>query len=207
MNEQQLWNILDQAYLGENSAALARSRQTVWGALQTALLEQVIAYDGIQWDVVGMVWFAVGAKGLVAVQMGDLSETEFVESLHKRFGKSVQQDQTRTAQLQEELLTYLRGERQAFDISIDWSVMSPFQAEVLRQALQIPRGQVLTYGELANKIGKPKAARAVGRALGANPMPIILPCHRIVGANGDLTGYIGGLDAKAHLLTLEGYLS
>jgi methylated-DNA-[protein]-cysteine S-methyltransferase len=84
--------------------------------------------------------------------------------------------------------------------------MSEFQRRVLNIALKIPRGKVLTYGDVAKAIGKPQASRAVGQALGHNPVPIVIPCHRVLGADGSLHGYSagGGLQTKAWLLQLEG---
>jgi methylated-DNA-[protein]-cysteine S-methyltransferase len=79
-----------------------------------------------------------------------------------------------------------------------------FHRQVLRELAGVPFGQVTTYGALAAKVGKPQAARAVGGAMNRNPIPIVLPCHRVVGANGRLVGYAGGLDRKEHLLRLEG---
>ena len=89
---------------------------------------------------------------------------------------------------------------------MDWSVLTPFQAEVLQAVYTIPYGRLLTYKDIAEQIGKPGAVRAVGRANATNPMPIIIPCHRVLGADGKLHGYSapGGLETKAWLLRLEG---
>src|SRR6476659_7710787 len=89
------------------------------------------------------------------------------------------------------------------DVPLDLRV-APFHAEVLAELAQVPYGRTETYGALAAKVGRPKAARAVGTVMHRNPIPIVLPCHRIVGANGSLTGYAGGLDVKLQLLQLEG---
>ncbi len=101
---------------------------------------------------------------------------------------------------------YLEGQRRAFPLPIAWETLPPFQRAVLRATFAIPYGQVRTYGEVAAAIGRPRAARAVGRALGTNPMPIVIPCHRVVGHGGRLHGYSapGGLEVKAWLLRLEG---
>jgi methylated-DNA-[protein]-cysteine S-methyltransferase len=101
---------------------------------------------------------------------------------------------------------YLSGRRTAFDVPVDLSRMTAFQQEVLAAACQIPRGQVRTYSDLARQIGRPKAARAVGQALGSNPVPIVVPCHRVLAADGSLRGYSGGggIATKARLLRLEG---
>ena len=104
------------------------------------------------------------------------------------------------------LREYLSGKRRAFPLPIAWASLPPFQRAVLRATFALPYGQMRTYGEIAAAIGRPKAARAVGRALATNPMPIVIPCHRVVGHDGRLHGYggPGGLETKAWLLRLEG---
>jgi O-6-methylguanine DNA methyltransferase len=208
---------LDELYstIGPDEATcLTQSRQRTWQALQTALSPVVYAYDFIEWPLTGGIWFVVGPHGLVGVHFGGLAEEGLLQHYRQRAGRAAHnprtgltltQDHSITDPVKAQLLEYLHGQRQAFDLTIDWSMMPSFQAQVLRHALQIPRGQVVSYGGLARQLGKPKSARAVGRALGSNPMPIIIPCHRIVGASGQLTGYIGGLPMKAYLLQLEGY--
>jgi methylated-DNA-[protein]-cysteine S-methyltransferase len=101
---------------------------------------------------------------------------------------------------------YLDGKRTKFDLPLDMSTMTDFQRQVLTAALKIPRGQWLTYGEVAKAIGRPQASRAVGQALGHNPVPIVIPCHRVLGSDGSLHGYSGGggIQTKAWLLKLEG---
>lgn len=189
----------------EEAALLAKSRQRTWAAIQSESQQLFYAYDHMEWPMTGGIWMVVGAAGLVGVHLGHLAEADFLTHYETRLGKSLQRDSAMTDPIKAQLMEYLHGERAAFELPIDWSVLPAFQAQVLRQAMAIPRGEVLTYGGLAQQIGKPKSARAVGRALGTNPMPIIIPCHRIVGANGNLTGYIGGLEMKAYLLRLEGY--
>ena len=103
-----------------------------------------------------------------------------------------------------ELDEYFEGRRRDFDLPIDWTLTSPFGRRVLKATAAIPFGRVGTYGEMAAKAGNPKASRAAGRALGANPIPIVVPCHRVIGASGRLTGYTGGLYRKVALLELEG---
>ncbi len=102
-----------------------------------------------------------------------------------------------------ELDEYFDGTRTSFDLPLDLRV-APFHAEVLRELALVPYGRTSTYGTLAALVGRPRAARAVGTVMNRNPIPIVLPCHRIVGANGSLTGYAGGLDVKRRLLELEG---
>ena len=102
-----------------------------------------------------------------------------------------------------ELDEYFEGRRREFDLPIDLRV-APFHEAVLAELARVPYGRTETYGALAAKAGRPGAARAVGTVMNRNPIPIVLPCHRVIGANGSLTGYAGGLDVKRRLLQLEG---
>jgi len=104
-----------------------------------------------------------------------------------------------------ELDEYFDGKRREFDLPLDLRV-APFYADVLRELARVPYGHTDTYGALAKRAGKPKAARAVGTVMNRNPIPIVLPCHRVIGASGNLVGYGGGLDRKEALLRLEGAL-
>jgi len=107
--------------------------------------------------------------------------------------------------LRRELDEYFTGRRETFDLPLDLRV-APFHAQVLDELARVPYGRTETYGGLARRVGRPRAARAIGTVMHSNPIPIVLPCHRIVGANGALTGYGGGLHVKRHLLELEGAL-
>jgi methylated-DNA-[protein]-cysteine S-methyltransferase len=106
--------------------------------------------------------------------------------------------------LPERLRRYARGEPVAFPDALDLPTATPFQRAVWQATREIPHGQTRSYGWLATKAGKPRAARAVGQALAANPWPIIVPCHRVISSDGRLGGYGGGLDMKERLLRLEG---
>ena len=107
------------------------------------------------------------------------------------------------ARAREQLEQYFAGERLAFDIPLGMRGGSPFFQSVWRSLLEIPFGATTTYGAIAGKLGHPTAARAVGLANGRNPIAIVVPCHRVIGAGGDLTGYAGGLERKRFLLGLE----
>ena len=102
---------------------------------------------------------------------------------------------------------YFAGQRKHFDLPLDLSGGTDFQQAVWHALLTIEPGQTQSYGQVSQHIGRPTAVRAVGAAIGRNPVSIIVPCHRVLGANGCLTGYAGGLPRKTHLLTLEGALS
>jgi methylated-DNA-[protein]-cysteine S-methyltransferase len=101
-----------------------------------------------------------------------------------------------------QLTEYFRGDRKTFALELDFSGPD-FQKRVWQELLAIPYGETRSYGDIAKKLGNPKACRAVGAANGKNPISIIAPCHRVVGSNGKLTGFAGGLEAKAYLLRLE----
>ena len=108
-----------------------------------------------------------------------------------------------TARLVEQLAEYFSGKRQTFDLELA-PRGTPFQLAVWNALLAIPYGDTISYAELARRIGKPAAVRAVGAANGANPIPVIIPCHRVIGSNGTLTGYGGGIERKQWLLAHEG---
>lgn len=102
---------------------------------------------------------------------------------------------------------YFAGERRGFDVPLDWSLVSGFNREVLRElASGVPYGTVVGYGDLARRVGQPGAAQAVGMSMGANPLPVVVPCHRVVESGGGIGGFGGGLETKRRLLALEGVL-
>jgi methylated-DNA-[protein]-cysteine S-methyltransferase len=107
-------------------------------------------------------------------------------------------------QASQQLGEYFAGRRSHFDMPLDLSCGTAFQQSVWQALLAIPQGEVVSYGEVSRRIGKPAAVRAVGGAVGRNPVSIIVPCHRVMGTNGALTGYGGGLNRKTALLRLEG---
>ncbi|MFJ5838857.1 methylated-DNA--[protein]-cysteine S-methyltransferase [Streptomyces shenzhenensis] len=102
---------------------------------------------------------------------------------------------------------YFAGRRQDFELPLDWSLISGFNRQVLRElAAGVPYGAVVGYGDLAGRVGQPGAAQAVGMAMGANPLPVVVPCHRVVESDGGIGGFGGGLETKRKLLALEGVL-
>jgi len=105
-----------------------------------------------------------------------------------------------------ELDEYFERRRRSFDLQLDLRGVAPFARRVLGELARVPYGRTATYGELAARVGNPRAARAVGTVMNRNPIPIVLPCHRVVGAGGSLVGYGGGLERKEALLRLEGAL-
>lgn len=110
-------------------------------------------------------------------------------------------------QCEKQLSEYFQGTREAFDLPLDWDSIKGFQRDVLQITMRINYGKTSTYGAVACALGKPAASRAVGGALARNPIPILIPCHRVIAASGALTGYSAadGIATKAHLLKLEGH--
>ena len=152
----------------------------------------------------GDVWIAGSASGLLAVEI-QAKAGEFAQGIAQRIGVPPRQESARTSESIYQINQYLNGNRTSFDLAIDWRGMSPVQREVLEVVTSIPYGGITTYGEIARRIGRPRAARAVGRANATNPLPLVVPCHRVIGQDGSLRGYgaPGGLAVKAWLLELE----
>ena len=142
--------------------------------------------------------------GLVAVEWAD-SQVHF-DAYLERLRRPIRPDARKLAPYARELHEYLNGKRTAFTIPIDWSLFRPFQREALQAVFRIPYGETCTYYDIAVEIGRPSAARAVGRANATNPMPLVIPCHRVIGTDGKLHGYGGGegLKTKEWLLKMEG---
>jgi methylated-DNA-[protein]-cysteine S-methyltransferase len=155
---------------------------------------------------VGELLVAVTPRGLVAVSFEDEGRERTVARLTREVSPRVMEAAAPTDEARRELEEYFRGGRRSFELSLDRRLMGPFAEKVLRATSRVGFGQLATYGEIAARIDRPHAARAVGRALGSNPIPIVVPCHRIVGSGGALTGYAGGLARKEILLRLEGSL-
>lgn len=166
-----------------------------------------IFYDAIPKSPFGVLHIAQSEAGLVAIGIGE-SEEAFVRRLSARFGAPVQRDPERLSQSVFKVASYLAGEKSRLDLPLDLRHLSKFQREVLLLTKDIPRGKVLSYGEIARRLGKEGAARAVGQALARNPIPIVIPCHRVLAADGALGGYSGGkgIETKKQLLELEGAL-
>jgi methylated-DNA-[protein]-cysteine S-methyltransferase len=138
---------------------------------------------------------------LTALVDGDGALTHLLFTHHPAPAGAVW-DENRCAPVRAQLDEYFRGERDAFDLPLS-PAGTEFQRRVWDELARIPFGETVNYRDLAERVGRPGAARAVGRANATNPIPIILPCHRVIGADGSLTGYAGGMDAKRRLLDLE----
>jgi methylated-DNA-[protein]-cysteine S-methyltransferase len=154
---------------------------------------------------IGDLWVAVSENGLVAVEF-PATQAEFTAWLEKHHDAKIEFAPEKVTEAIEQLQEYAAGKRRAFTLPMDWSVLSEFQRKALKRTFEIPYGETRTYKEIAAELGNPRAARAVGRAEATNPMPIVIPCHRVVGSDRKLHGYGGGdgLPTKAWLLKLEG---
>ena len=144
----------------------------------------------------------IGTLLLVAGQRG-LSQIWFEGKDHRAaLGAESREDEVALREVTHQLRAYFAGELETFELALAPGG-TPFQQKVWSELLKIPYGETTSYGELARRIGNPNASRAVGLANGSNPIPIIIPCHRVIGSNGNLTGYGGGLPIKEKLLALE----
>jgi len=152
---------------------------------------------------IGDLRLAVSALGLVAVEWAE-SQPEFFAYL-LRLKQSVEPNQKMIQPYAKELVEYLKGKRRSFTFAVDWDTLKPFQRNTLQAVFSIPYGETRTYGDIAMQIGHPNAYRAVGSANATNPMPLVIPCHRVIGKDGKLHGYGGGdgLSTKEWLLKME----
>ncbi len=193
---------LDEVYAaGPGEAAIQQAQ----ARLKQALADAALYYGRVEGTPIGTVFVALHARGLVAVDFG-VREADFAARLERDFGVPVEYSREETRQACQQIGDYLTGARPSFDLPLDIGALTDFQQQVLRATLQIPRGQTVTYNDIAHKIRNPKAVRAVGQALGRNPIPLVIPCHRVVASSGKLGGYSGGggLATKQALLALEG---
>ncbi len=153
----------------------------------------------------GPLWVALSADGLWCMDFG-IDEAEFVRHVQARGPVEISYDTAKTAAALAEMQAYLAGELRDFSLAVDWWGMNDFQVAVSKAVMAIPTGSTASYGAIAEQVGRPGAARAVGRVNATNPIPLLIPCHRVIAANGHLTGYggAGGLKTKEWLLQLEG---
>jgi methylated-DNA-[protein]-cysteine S-methyltransferase len=152
---------------------------------------------------IGDLLVAASDRGLAAISF-DSDPEDQLERLARIAGPRVLRSPRSVDLARRELDEYFEGRRRNFDVSLDLRALPPFTLSVLDELARVPYGETTTYGKLALRVGHPRAARAVGTVMNRNRIPIVLPCHRVVGATGSLTGYAGGLDVKERLLELEG---
>jgi methylated-DNA-[protein]-cysteine S-methyltransferase len=151
---------------------------------------------------IGDLLVAASDRGLAAISFE--TDEHRLDQLARIAGPRVLRSPRSVDDARRELDEYFAGRRRTFDLTLDLRALPPFTVSVLDQLARVPYGETTTYGELARRVGHPRAARAVGTVMNRNRIPIVLPCHRVVGSTGALTGYAGGLDVKERLLELEG---
>ncbi len=164
-----------------------------------------VAYGTVD-SPIGNLLIATTETGLVRISFPTETEAIVLDELARRISPRVLKSPKKVAPVARELDQYFAGRRKKFDVPLDWSLVGPFARRVLRATARIPFGKVSTYREVAAKAGNPAASRAAGNALGSNPIPVVVPCHRVLRTGGALGGYGGGLDVKELLLRLEGAL-
>lgn len=199
-------NDLERRLSSSVSASLDHARvmaQLSARAQEAELLD--VAYATLD-SPLGKLLVAVTPRGLVRVAYpGEGDEAVLIE-LAERVSPRVLHAPQRTDTVRRELDEYFGGSRRTFSIPVDWSLVRGFARGVLRATARVPFGEVTSYGRMADAAGSPRASRAAGNALGSNPIPIVVPCHRVLHAGGGIGGYAGGLERKRYLLTLEGVL-
>lgn len=160
-----------------------------------------VAYDEVD-SPLGTLLVAVTPRGLVRLSYPE--EEGVLEELARRVSPRILRAPARIDELRRELEEYFEERRRRFEVPIDWRLTEGFGRRILRATARIPFGSVTSYREVAAKAGSPSATRAAGNALGRNPIPIVVPCHRVIRTGGHLGGYTGGLGRKKALLRLEG---
>ena len=202
LKHERLQKALDAA---PNEVALERLIRAARPKLNEALKPRtrpVAHYSVWSHSPVGRLFIAVSELGLCAISFRS-TEGDFVRRLERR-GFRALREREHVEGAKSQLREYFGGRRRRFDVVVDLAGQTQFQRLVLETTAEVPAGQVVSYGDIARRIGKPRATRAVGAVLGQNPIPIVVPCHRVICSDGRLTGYSGSLDVKERLLRLEG---
>ena len=172
-------------------------------AAATGLLDA--AFDIVTDTPIGDLLVGVTGRGLCRIHF-DPDPAQELESLARLYGPRVLRSPKPVDRVRKQLDEYYAGRRRSFDVDWDIRALPAYNQRVLTELARVEYGSTTTYGTLASRTGNPRAARAVGTIMNRNPIPIVLPCHRVVGAKGQLTGYAGGLERKELLLRLEGAL-
>jgi methylated-DNA-[protein]-cysteine S-methyltransferase len=154
----------------------------------------------------GRLLVAVTSRGVLRVAFEEEDRDRVLAQIAREISPRILESAGATDETRRELEEFFEAARTRFALRVDRRLIHGIARDVLRATSRIPYGQTSTYGTVARTIGRPTASRAVGRALGSNPIPIVIPCHRVIGASGSLTGYGGGLERKVALLELEGSL-
>ncbi|MCU1395598.1 MAG: cysteine methyltransferase [Ilumatobacteraceae bacterium] len=198
--ETELTDTLNQA-LGVDPDHLQRLHDRLAAAADAERLLDV-AYRTIDTPV-GSLLLAATETGLVRVAYATEGHDSVLEDLANRISPRVLHYPARLDIAAHELDEYFDGRRRAFNVDLDWRLSAGFRETVLRRLPEIAYGRTASYATVANLAGRPKAVRAVGTACATNPLPVVVPCHRVIRSDGSMGGYLGGMAAKATLLELE----
>jgi methylated-DNA-[protein]-cysteine S-methyltransferase len=196
-------NELKRLAAGDDDRARELAARVAGEAAALGLLDVAVA------DVdspIGRLLVAVTPRGLARVAFESEDRDRVLAEIARRLSPRILESAAVTDDARRELEEFFAGDRTRFGLKVDRRLIRGIARDVLRATSRIPYGELSTYGGVAREIGRPTAARAVGRALGSNPIPVVIPCHRVIGAGGALTGYAGGLERKVALLELEGSL-
>jgi methylated-DNA-[protein]-cysteine S-methyltransferase len=201
VTEQALKRLAGRRETERRAAAAAEAVAAV--AAERGLLDVALGSIG---SPVGDLFLAVTPRGLAYVGFADEDRDDLLERFARELSPRILEYPAATDEVRRQLDEYFEGERVRFELKLDRRLVKGIARDVLAATARVPFGKTTTYGQLAERIGRPRASRAVGNALGSNPIPIVVPCHRVLRAGGDVGGYAGGPERKRRLLRLEGTL-
>lgn len=166
--------------------------------------KKTVFYGWIENTPLQTVWLATSKKGIYCLEF-NVTEKQFLNSVNRMGLVNLARNESRTKEILRQVAAYLNGDLTIFNLEIDWNGVSEFTQLCREIVIDIPYGETRTYGEIAKQINKPGSSRAVGRANATNPIPLIIPCHRVIASDGNLRGYggSGGIKTKRWLLDLE----
>jgi len=189
--------------LADDADAASSGERLVTRVAERGLAD--VAYATVD-SPIGELLAASTERGLVRIAFKTERQDDVLNELVVRISPRVVEAPAQLDDVRRELDQYFDGKRREFELPLDWQLSRGFRAEVLRKLIEVPYGETASYAEVAAQAGRPRAYRAAGSACGSNPIPIVVPCHRVLRSGGALGGYGGGLDVKRYLLRLEGVL-
>ena len=167
----------------------------------------MLTYGIFHLEGLGDVGIVSSEEGVYRIYLRMANKNQILKKLKGKTGLEIREDSQKNAPFFKQIQAYWKGIKKEFDIPLDWSVISsPFAIQILKTLQTVPFGETVSYQELGERAGYPKAARAVGGVMSRNPFPIVIPCHRVLRKNGSLGGYTGGIDIKKKLLKAEGVI-
>jgi len=200
----EITSLLAQGPAPDPGGALADAAAQRFAERMAAQGRAEVAYARID-SPLGPLLLAGTARGLVTIAyLDDGDEQSVLGRLARELSPRIVRAPGSLEQARRQLDEYFAARRRSFELALDWRLSGPFARRVLRATARIPYGSVSDYAAISTRAGSPRGARAAGNALGANPIPIVVPCHRVLRHNGELGGYAGGPERKRALLTLEG---